>query len=233
MAQNDNTTGENVNEGANGSNVDSNIPVPTGDDADDASLLPGMEGYKEELPPVPELPEEPNLTEPDIPEEYGIIGTEEEENAPSVYIDSPDYSVINGNIVNNTTVSETQENPDIIMSDIGAYPVEMPELKDTHLSWRDLRHWRDLFPKFMALEDKDNVVYVELKNVGNESYIVKLDLYEINPDGNKTLLGTEHYGMLRPDREKTRMEFWVPAEAGRNYVYGDTVLQKLYTGGGL
>ena len=218
----------NVNE--TNDNNESNTPTVTEDNPEDAPLLPGMEGYQEELPPVPELPEEPNLTEPDIPEEYGIIGTEEEENAPTVYIDSPDYSVINGNIVNNTTVSEAESNPDIVLNDIGAYPLEMPNLVDTHLSWRDLRHWRDLFPKFMALEDKDNVVYVELKNVGNESYIVKLDLYEINPDGNKTLLGTEHYGMLRPNKEKTRMEFWVPEMGGRNYIYGEIYIMEVNGG---
>ena len=221
----DNTATENAQE----NNVNSNVPDVPEDNPEDAPLLPGMEGYEEPLPPEIEIPEEPELPDVDVPEEYGVIGMEDE-NAPSVYIDNPDYIVVNGQVVNNTTVEEVKENPDIVLSDIGAYPLEMPDLTDTHLSWRDLRHWRDLFPKFLAFEDKDNIVYVELKNIANESYIVKLDLYEINPDEGKTLLGTEHYGMIRPNKEKTRIEIWIPAIAGRNYIYGEIYIMEVSGG---
>ncbi len=170
---------------------------------------------------IPQLPDV-NPLPPELPglPDTGIIG---EENATSVYINTSDYNITNSD-------NESSENSPIIMSDMGAYPLEMPRLTDTHLSPRDLRHWRDLFPKFMAFEDKKNMVYVELKNVGNESYIVKLDLYGINPDGDKTLLGTEHYGNIKPDREKTRLEIWVPAMAGRNYVYGEIYVMEVSGG---
>ncbi len=101
---------------------------------------------------------------------------------------------------------------------------------DTSLSPKDMRNLKNLFPKFMAFEGKENMLYVELSNVGNRSYIVKLDIYEINPDGVKTLLDTENYGNIRPDKEKTRMEVWVPAIAGRNYIYGEIYVMEVDAG---
>ncbi len=153
----------------------------------------------------------------DIEHREPYIPYVDDEDSPVIVMDRPDY------VVKNETEENTlSENPPIEMSDMSCHPLELPDLKDTHLSWRDMINWERLFPKFMAMEGKNNVLSVELKNVDdNRTYDVKLDIYEISPEGNKTLIGEEHYGMMFPSQKTSNVDIWVPENAGRNYIYGE------------
>ncbi len=126
--------------------------------------LPMIKELNITLDPMREMPKPAHFEKPDIDR---IKEAMKPLNDKITLPERPKFSGIPPVSSGNESNETNETSPPIIMSDMGAYPLELPELVDTNLNPKDLKHPENIFPKFMAFEGKENMLYVELRNVGN------------------------------------------------------------------